>query len=658
MKYRPDIDGLRSVAVLSVLLFHAGFKPFIGGYVGVDVFFVISGYLITRIIRDEVLETNSFSFSNFYVRRARRLFPALFFTLTLSGIFACLLFPPNYLKRFAGSLIYAIASVSNIFFWRESGYFDTDASFKPLLHTWSLGVEEQFYLVWPVLFVFLLLKAPKFASRITIFIAGIVSLYLNHVFSGGEITILYKLSPSVAAWFADGVATIFYLMPFRVFEFAIGAALVWLIKYQPKNKIVLEPLVTIGLAMIAYAVFTYTDKTLFPSYNALMPCIGAALIIYSGTAKYFGRLLNNPVAVRVGLISYSLYLIHWPLVVFYKYYKLDRLTHKEQWLICAVSIITAELMYRFVERPFRMGAISSKSLSPRGFGLVCVILALVIILPAAKIWANKGWESRFDDRPALIPIDESTAAEERRFQYLESERGCHITDIAHCKQNAELQILTFGNSHELDAYNVLISQYGQKENINIISFGNTYGCGFKLDQGRVINTIQNSQEHCSDRAEMLNNEQFIRSLDIVAFNAYKPLSWGKDLIEILDHMVQTHKDINIIYFSGYFGVRPYRCDDIINRFGNSSYCKEPRFVEYFAINDKDKILNMPMARSNFLYIDEVDMFCEGRLLKNCLTEINGVPAFYDGDHFSLEFAKLLGEKMTVVYSEELRKMGL
>ncbi|MBI5674905.1 MAG: acyltransferase [Nitrospirae bacterium] len=655
MKYRPDIDGLRSVAVLAVLLFHAGFKHFSGGYVGVDVFFVISGYLITRIIHDEVLETNSFSFSNFYVRRARRLFPALFFTLVLSGIFACLLFSPKYLEMFSGSLVCTIASVSNIFFWRESGYFDADASFKPLLHTWSLGVEEQFYLVWPLLFVFLLLKAPKFASRITILIAGIVSLYLNHLFSGGEITILSKLSPGIAAWFTNK-STIFYLMPFRVFEFAIGAALVWLIKYQPKNKMLLEPMAAIGLAMIAYPVFTYTEDTLFPSYNALMPCIGAALIIYSGTAKYVGRLLNNPVAVGVGLISYSLYLIHWPIVVFYKYYKLDIMTYKEQWLISAVCIIAAVLMYRFVERPFRRG--TNASLSPGGFGFACVTLALVIILPASIIWTNKGWESRFKNRSAFISIDEIRSAEEKRFQHLESGSGCKITDISHCNKNAELQILTFGNSHELDAYNVLTSQYGERNNVNIISFESDYGCGLKLEKDKVINTIKDDQLHCSYRAEMLNNEQFISSLDIIAFNAYQPLSWGKNLIEILDHIIKTHKHINIIFFSGYFGVRPYRCDDIINRFGNSSYCKEPRFVKYFASNDKDEILKMPMARSNFLYVDEVDLFCEGRLLKNCLTEINGVPAFYDGDHLSVEFSKLLGEKMRVFYSDELTMMGL
>ncbi|MBI5664126.1 MAG: acyltransferase [Nitrospirae bacterium] len=657
MKYRPDIDGLRSVAVLSVLLFHAGFKHFSGGFVGVDVFFVISGYLITRIIHDEVLETKTFNFSNFYVRRARRLFPALFFTLALSGIFACLLLSPDYLKRFAGSLIWAIASVSNIFFWRESGYFDADSGFKPLLHTWSLGVEEQFYLVWPVLFVFLLLKAPKFTALITVFIAGVVSFYLNHVFLGGELSVLSKLSPGVAAWFADGASAIFYLMPFRVFEFAVGASLVWLIKYQPKNKMLLEPLVAIGLAMIAYAVFTYTEDTVFPSYNALMPCIGAALVIYSGTARHVGRLLNNPAAVGVGLISYSLYLVHWPIIVLYRYYKLDRLTFREQWIIMAVCIIAAVLMYRFVERPFRRR--TNTSLSPRRFGTVCVMSALVIILPASVLRANNGWESRFNNKSAFISIDEITTAGEKRFQYyLESGRGCNITDLAHCNKNADMQILTFGNSHELDAYNALTSQYGQRNNINIISFGSSYGCGFKLEKGRVINTINNSQLHCSYRADMLNNEKFISSLDIIAFRAYKPLSWGEGLMEILEHITKTHKHINTIFFSGYFGVRPYRCSDIINRFGNSSYCKEPRFVEYFAGNDKDKILNMPMARTNFLYVDEVGLFCDGSLLKNCLTEISGVPAFYDGDHFSVEFSKLLGEKMRVLYSDELSMMGL
>ena len=151
--YRADIDGLRAVAVICVVLFHAGVQPFTGGFVGVDVFFVISGFLITRILTDELSRTGHVSFSTFYVRRARRILPALFFTIALSCVFAFLLFSPEALERFGGSALFAVLSISNVFFWQEAGYFDTEAITKPLLHTWSLGVEEQFYAVWPMLLV-------------------------------------------------------------------------------------------------------------------------------------------------------------------------------------------------------------------------------------------------------------------------------------------------------------------------------------------------------------------------------------------------------------------------------------------------------------------------------------------------------------------------
>ena len=163
MQYRPDIDGLRALAVFSVLFFHLGFTTFGGGYVGVDVFFVISGFLITQLIRAEVQRTESFRFSNFYMRRARRLAPALFFTFALCFAFAVVLFSPSDFERFSGALVHAVVSLSNFYFWTESGYFDTAATVKPLLHTWSLSVEEQFYLVWPATMVFLLLKARPFA---------------------------------------------------------------------------------------------------------------------------------------------------------------------------------------------------------------------------------------------------------------------------------------------------------------------------------------------------------------------------------------------------------------------------------------------------------------------------------------------------------------
>ena len=198
-------------------------------------FFVISGFLITRLIRDEV-QAGSFSFANFYVRRARRLFPSLFFTLAASFAAASWLFSPQHLERFGGALLSALFSVSNFYLLEESGYFDIESDFKPLLHTWSLSVEEQFYLVWPVLLFWLISKRPNWSVPLLLFGAGIASFLLNY---------LYLKDP----------ATMFYLAPFRVFEFAIGGIMVWGVERLPRPNALLELLVPLGLALILWPVF-------------------------------------------------------------------------------------------------------------------------------------------------------------------------------------------------------------------------------------------------------------------------------------------------------------------------------------------------------------------------------------------------------------------
>src|SRR5688572_16591631 len=206
-RYRRDIDGLRAIAVMSVVLYHYAPGTFPGGFVGVDVFFVISGFLITRLIHDAVI-ANNFSFADFYLRRVRRLFPALLFTLLASTLAAILFLSPNHLTQYGGSLVSAIFSVSNFYFWRQSGYFDAAADTKPLLHTWSLSVEEQFYLVWPAVLVLLLTKTPRLPLLVVVGALGIASVYLAE------------------RWLETDPSAAFFLAPARVIELASGAALV------------------------------------------------------------------------------------------------------------------------------------------------------------------------------------------------------------------------------------------------------------------------------------------------------------------------------------------------------------------------------------------------------------------------------------------------
>ena len=376
LRYRPDIDGLRALAILSVVFFHLGIPRISGGFVGVDIFFVISGFLITRIIYDEFASTGSFSFGNFYIRRIRRLFPALVFTFALALIAGFFLFALKFFDSFSRSLLSALFSVSNFYFWKTSDYFAPAAEFEPLLHTWSLSVEEQFYLLWPITLIFLVKRFQKPGVTIFLIAISLISLAMN-------------------AAFKDHSELIFYLLPFRVFEFAIGALLVWLVNLQPSDKRWLEALAAIGFALIAYSVVCFTKFTIFPYFNALIPCIGAALLIYAGQAKYAGKILGNRSLVGIGLISYSLYLIHWPMIALYKYYKdIDSLTYPEMLVIGMASLIIAYLMYRFVEQPFRR--VQKGDGKNRKFLLNSLAIFVTVGILAIYVRVGEGLEWRID----------------------------------------------------------------------------------------------------------------------------------------------------------------------------------------------------------------------------------------------------------------------
>lgn len=370
-QYRPDIDGLRAAAVLAVLLYHFDVPLFTGGFTGVDIFFVISGFLITQNIMADI-GRGSFSFARFYVRRIKRLFPALYTTLLLSLLGSHLLFTPEHYAQFGKSLLCSVLSVSNILFWKEAGYFDTAAEFKPLLHTWSLAVEEQFYFVWPALLLLLSKLGRKMWPVCFLILISIASLY------GAE------------HWLHSDPTGVFFLTPFRLAEFACGAVLVWLPPLPATKKWLAEPLLALGLLGISWGIFAFSKQTAFPGLHALIPCAGAALIIYSGQAKFLGWLLRNPVAVAIGLISYSLYLIHWPLLIFYKYWKYIEPTWIERASLLLLCFLLAGLSWKFIEQPFRKGRVFSQ----RTFLVLCGLGAVLLLAAGTEVLRQDGFPSR------------------------------------------------------------------------------------------------------------------------------------------------------------------------------------------------------------------------------------------------------------------------
>lgn len=422
--YLRHIDGLRAIAVLSVVLYHLGFSTFSGGFVGVDVFFVISGFLITRLIRNELVLTGAFSFSRFYVRRIRRLFPAFSVTLILSFIAASFLFSDKLLEQLGASSIYTLFSASNIYFWKHTNYFTAESGLEPFLHTWSLSVEEQFYLVWPV-FLVVLLKYQNF-PKIILFISG-----------------FFLVSLLLSVYYINNKSIIFYLLPFRAFEFCVGAILVWIVGYKIHSNILKESLAILGLLCVFYPVFAYTNETPFPSYNALMPCFGAAILIYSRDVKLAGLLLNNRIAVSIGLISYSLYLVHWPIIIFYKYHQdIEVLNLLTSVSLMMVFLSVAYLMYRFVEQPFRTQYPDLNKV----FLKYCAAIALLICTFSVSANMQHGWKWRTHSKQY---VNASYAGEKYSWQQMLGENGLNLSMViygdSHAKQYA-LALDQFANS--------------------------------------------------------------------------------------------------------------------------------------------------------------------------------------------------------------------
>ena len=430
MKYRSDIDGLRAVAILPVVAYHAGLTLVPGGFVGVDVFFVISGYLICRLINDEIKD-GSFTVAAFYKRRVMRLFPALFAMLLATSVLAYLFLLPIELKEFSDSMIAAVTYVSNIFFALTTGYFDAPAETKPLLHTWSLSVEEQFYIVCPLF----MLACHRFCPRrLNALIA------IGALLSFAAAVLAYSRNPTFA----------FFLTPFRAWELLLGALIGLRFFPAPATSDLKSVLGGAGLALVLFAVFGFSRDTPLPLATS-MACVGTALIIHSSEngTSVVGRLLSWRPAVFIGLISYSLYLWHWPIMVFQRSdgFLFAQASETAKLGLIAVSIGVAYLSWKFVELPFR---IRNKTISVRlALGGALASMAVVGAIGATALALN-GAPYRFPQSVVSIGsyLGYNPAAAFREGQcYLGANRQTFDTKACLTKDATRPNYLLIGDSH-------------------------------------------------------------------------------------------------------------------------------------------------------------------------------------------------------------------
>ena len=614
LDYRPDIDGLRAVAVMLVVLNHAGAAALPGGFVGVDVFFVISGFLITGLIVRQN-DRGDFGFGRFYLRRARRLLPALFaMMLATLGAGWFLLIPSDY-SLLAESALSAVALASNVFFWLTSeGYFAPDATTQPLLHVWSLSVEEQFYLVWPGLLL-LALRLPS--SRLRIALVAV-------------------LAAAAFGWAQYGVwrgwTSAYFLLPARAGEFLLGA-LAWMLwRARTPNPALANAASLLGLALIALSAGMLDADSAFPGLTALAPCLGAVLIVCApqfGPSAVTAALATRP-AVGIGLISYSVYLWHWPIVAYLRLARIEFTPPITAGVVLA-SLALGWLSWRLLERDLR-GALERRN--GHALALAALGVAAMVAAPLA-IRQREGLPERFPF--ALLTQEQLTAERGRYWRELPAKDGA-------LAGGEDRQLLIVGNSHAYDlAYAFRENGYGGRIKL-IETFHECFNFGH--DPMAPANA-----ELCAERRAAVLNSPDLKAASAV----YLHDNWGRLETRGLEAMIAEIRAVTPAPIH-VFGPKMMFTDDVL---AISRRAQAERRASVAAINDfaagwQDprkpeidrglKAFFAARALPGVRYVSTLDVQC-GPALRCDILSPRGDYLYFDAGHFTLEGSRRFGERL-------------
>lgn len=655
MRYRAEVDGLRALAVIPVILFHAGFALFSGGFVGVDVFFVISGYLITSILIKE-LDAGKFSIINFYERRARRILPALFLVVLVSIPFAWMWLTPPDMKDFAQSLIGVSTFSSNILFFFESGYFDTSAELKPLLHTWSLAVEEQYYIFFPLM----LMATWRLGRRWTLVILGFA----------------FILSFGLGQWGAyNKPSAAFYLLPARGWELLIGAFIAFYlqkrdhIQSQQFNQLAS----LLGLALVVYATFAFDQQTPFPTFYTLIPVIGTALIIFSAVkGTITNTLLSHKAMVGVGLISYSAYLWHQPIFAFARHRSLHEPSPTLFGILGIFSIFLAYFSWKYVEAPFRNKVKFDRSkiflLSGIGLGIL-ICLGIVghvkngvlhhydnatkkILIPNYGV--NTTLENCHREGSSYIPLESSCALGSKANvigALIGDSHGYAISfslDEKAKKHNVGLYQMTFngcasaGNIYRSDfdtdnkcaEFNADVASYiKSNDKIEYVVMASRWTM-FLEDEG--FNNGEGGIEHTNARSDSITNGVRERNIEGVRVKKLK-----ERLTETVTSYLNANKKVILIYPIPEVGwnVPKFTAHQLMfggDRLGFST--------SYALFKERNKIafstLDAIGEHQNLTRIYPDNFLCDNHLKERCVFALNNKNLYFDDNHVTTEGANL------------------
>ena len=639
MIYRKEIDGLRALAVIPVVFYHAGIGFFSGGYVGVDVFFVISGFLITSLILKETSDGN-FSLLSFYERRARRLLPALFFMMIICIPFAWILLIPSELESFGKSLISTSFFFSNILFWQESGYFSSPSDLKPLIHTWSLSVEEQYYLLFPFLFS---LFSKNIRHYLIIFLI-----------------IIFFISLFSSNWAAyNKPSANFYLLPTRVWEILSGAILAFYVTRNfilIRRKLIRNLLSIFGLILIIFSIITFNDTTPFPSFYTLFPVLGTLLIIsFADSSSILGKFLSNKFLVFIGLISYSLYLWHQPLLAFTRHYLGESLSNLNIFVILLSSLIISIISYFFVESPFR----KNRQRFSRSFIFKISIFSMLAISSVGLIIdQTKGFRSSFVSSLDLEIRDRfeelEVNAARNFFEDIRNE-NCNFwsnkvdenfkKNFDRCQKKYGEATIVIGDSHAINLFNIL----HEKRKINFLVGVSDGGCRihhewrcFYDDFLYFLNKDSNFGNKIiyHQSGIYLIDDRFGNSNSVESLREIGPprINYGS-INKIIEYLDKLQKNSSIFWL----GPHPENIENLSSKIlKNKNLILEKNAIlknSLLSRNLEDHLKDKQMI--NFISFDKLYKIDTDFLIKeNCLT-------FRDRDHFSICGEKLISKNIQI-----------
>ncbi len=613
MIYRKEIDGLRALAVIPVMLFHAGFKIFEGGFIGVDIFFVISGYLITYIIIDQ-LSKNKFSLKNFYERRAKRILPALFLVMVACFPFAFFLMKPYQIIDFSESVLSTSFFGSNFLFFFESGYFDGPSELKPLLHTWSLAVEEQFYLFFPLFLILFWRIGIKFIV-ISLFLVFLLSFSLSEFFS------YYRPSFN------------FFMLPTRGWELLVGSfiSLFLFQKYRsnvpPKFKYS-NILSIVGSIMVLFSIFYIDSTTRFPSAITLIPVLGTGLLIMftvSGTFLYL--VLTNRTVVFFGLLSYSLYLWHQPILVFGRIFFENNFNHLIASFLLTASVAISYLSWKFFEVPLRTTNFKQNNV------FISVFLSMISsIFIYQFVILNQGFYIQKN-----IYNYQYTLTDQNFAKYVSNaQRSIEKIDFP---ENSKDNVLIIGDSFSQDLINVIFeSKY--ELNFNLSSIYIPFRCkNLNVNLSTLKSMVKvNDYPRCFNSDSHYNSEEVINILN-QADQVWLVSDWEREDLDLLGESINNIKNFSkssiLIFETKTFGGKELHRNKYYN------LPKEEILKYRFMYPEKEKFINHTVKQ--FRSISLMDYYCENNKCR--ISDDNGFLLSHDGSHLTKEGATFFSKKI-------------